>query len=82
MALSVAGMGLVIAHVAVAGTGPEADEGTLARVWWLLMLAQLPLVASFAITQLPRSPRPALIVLALQGSAVIANLAAVRWFNL
>lgn len=75
-------MGLVMAHVAAAGAGPEADEGTLARIWWLLMLAQVPLVAFFALTHLPRSPRPALLVLALQVAGVIANLAAVRWFNL
>ena len=80
--MSVAGIALVIVHVAVAGAGPEADEGTLARLWWLLMLAQVPLVAFFALTHLPRSPRPALLVLAVQGAAVIANLAAVRWFNL
>lgn len=82
MALSLAGLALVLGHVAVSGAGREADEGTAARVWWLLMAAQIPLVGFFAITWLPRAPRMALLVLALQAAAVLANLAAVRFFDL
>ena len=82
LAMSIAGLALVLGHVAVSGAGPEADEGTAARLWWLLMGAQLPVVAWFAITWLPRAPRMVLLVLALQAAAVIANLAAVRYFNL
>ncbi|MEO8639346.1 MAG: hypothetical protein ABI458_05470 [Chloroflexota bacterium] len=80
--MSAGGIALVLAHVAVAGPGPEADEGTAARLWWLLMAAQVPGVALFAFRYLPRAPRSALLVLALQAAAVMANLAAVRWFNL
>jgi hypothetical protein len=82
LALSLAGLALVLGHVAVSGAGREADEGTAARVWWLLMAAQIPLVGFFAITWLPRAPRMALLVLALQAAAVLANLAAVRFFDL
>jgi len=82
LAMSVAGVTLVAVHVAVAGAGPEADEGTAARLWWLLMAAQVPVVAFFALRYLPRFPRAALLVLALQAGAVMANLAAVRLFNL
>ena len=82
LAMSLVGIVLVLGHVAVAGAGPEADEGTLARVWWLLMAAQVPVVAFFALTQLPRTPRPALVVLAVQSAGILANLAAVRLFNL
>ena len=82
LALSIAGLVLVFGHVAVSGAGREADEGTAARVWWLLMALQVPLVAFFAVTWLPRAPRTALAVLALQIVGVIANLAAVRYFDL
>jgi len=82
LAMSIAGLALVLGHVAVSGAGPEADEGTAARLWWLLMGAQVPVVAWFAITWLPRAPKIALFVLALQVAAVLANLAAVRYFNL
>ncbi len=82
LAMSIAGLALVLGHVAVSGAGPEADEGTAARLWWLLMGAQVPVVAWFAITWLPPAPKIALFVLALQVAAVLANLAAVRYFNL
>ena len=57
LAMSVAGVALVLGHVAVSGTGPQADEGTAARLWWLLMGAQVPIVAWFAITWLPGNAR-------------------------
>lgn len=82
VATSLAAIALVLVHVGVAGAGPEADEGTAARLWWLLMAAQLPVMAFFALSYLPRAPMPALLVLALQVAAVAANLTAVRWFNL
>jgi hypothetical protein len=82
LAMSIAGLALVVGHVAASGSVPETDEGTAARLWWLLMGLQVPLVAWFAITWLPRAPRAALLVLALQAAAVLANLAAVRYFNL
>jgi hypothetical protein len=82
LAMSLAGLALILGHVAVSGAGPEADEGTAARLWWLLMTAQVPVVALYAITWLPRAARAALLVLALQASGVLANLAAVRYFNL
>jgi len=82
LAMSIAGLALVLGHVAVSGAGPEADAGTAARLWWLLMGAQVPVVAWFAITWLPRAPKIALFVLALQVAAVLANLAAVRYLNL
>jgi hypothetical protein len=80
--MSLAGLTLVLGHVAVSGGGREADEGTAARLWWVLMAAQVPVVAFFAIAWLPRAPRPALLVLALQVIAVLANLATVRFFDL
>lgn len=82
LAMSLAGLALILRHVLVSGPGPEADEGIEARLWWLLMGAQVPVVAWFASTWLPRAPRSALLVLALQAAAVLANLAAVRSFHL
>jgi hypothetical protein len=82
LAMSIAGLALVLGHVAVSGGVPETDEGTAARLWWLLMGAQVPVVAWFAITWLPQAPTTALVVLASQAAAVLANLAAVRYFNL
>jgi len=55
----------------------EADEGTTAHLWQLLMVKQLPVLAFFAIKWLPRAPGQTLKVLALQAGAVLANLAVV-----
>lgn len=81
LAMSIAGLALVLGHIA-AGGGREADEGTAAWLWWLLMGAQVPVVAIFALEWLPRARSMALLVLASQAAAVLANLAAVRFFDL
>ena len=81
LALSIAALALVLGHVASGGVR-EADEGTAAHLWQLFMAAQVPLVLLFALLWLPRAPRQALVVLALQVTVVLANLAALSYFNL
>ena len=77
VAMSLVALALVIVHVAMFGAAREPDEGTAAHLWQLLMAAQVPIIAFFAATWLPRSPRPAARVLALQAVAVLAALAPV-----
>jgi hypothetical protein len=48
------------------------DEGVVARLWQLLMLAQLAAIAVFLLRWAPRAPRPALLMLALQVFACLA----------
>ena len=81
LVLSVAALALVLGHVASGGVR-EADEGTAAHLWQLFMAAQPPLLALFAIGWLPRAPRAALLVLTLLVAAVLANVVALRYFNL
>jgi hypothetical protein len=81
LALSLAGLALVLGHVATGGAR-EADEGTAAHLWQLFMAAQAPLIGLFAAIWLPRAPRAAALVLALLAVAVLANLAALRFFDL
>jgi hypothetical protein len=73
LAMSCAALSLVLGHVALFGATPEADEGAAAHLWQLLMAGQIPVIAFFALTWLPRTPRPALLVLMLQ---VVVGLAA------
>ena len=80
--MSCAALATVLIHIAVFGAAREADEGTAAHVWQLLMAAQVPIVAFFAITWLPRAPRQALPILALQAVAVLAALAPVYFLGL
>ena len=81
LAMSCAALAIVLGHIAMSGVGREADEGTAAHLWQLLMAGQLPVVAFFAIEWLPRSPRQALLVLALQAGAALAALAPVFLLN-
>ena len=82
LAMSFAALATVLVHVAMFGVAREADEGTAAHIWQILMAAQIPIVAFFAIKWLPRTPRQALLVLTLQGGAALAALAPVFFLNL
>lgn len=59
----------------------QADEGTEAHLFQLLLAAQLPVIAYFAVTYLPRQPRQSLVVLALQALAGIAALSTVYYLE-
>ena len=69
-------------QIALHGTARQADEGAAAHLWQLLMAAQVPPIAFFAIRWLPQSPKYALTINALQVVAAVAALAPVyllRW---
>jgi hypothetical protein len=82
LAMSFAALATVLVHVALFGVAREADEGTAAHIWQILMAAQVPIVAFFAIKWLPRTPGQAVLVLALQGGAALAALAPVFFLKL
>jgi hypothetical protein len=82
VAFSLAALALAVGHVAMFGVVREADEGAAAHSFQLLMGAQAPIAAFFAIKWLPRCPRQALPVIALQVGAALAALAPVFYFNL
>ena len=82
VAMSLGALAVVAASIALNGVVHEADEGTAAHLWQLLIAGQLPIVAFFAIKWLPRSPRQALQVLALQAGAGLAALAPVYFLHL
>ena len=81
LAMSGAALAIVIVHIVLFGVARQEDEGTAAHLWQLLMAGQLPVVAFFALKWLPRSPRQALLVLALQTGAALAALAPVFLLN-
>lgn len=80
--MSLAALALVLGHVALSGAVHQADEGATAHIFQLLIAAQLPLVAFFAIKWLPRAPRVSLCVLAIQVAGILVALGPVRIFNL
>jgi DNA-binding CsgD family transcriptional regulator len=75
--MSLGAFATVILYVAIFGTARQTDEGTAAHIWQLLMAGQIPIILFFAIKWLPRTPRQALLVLALQGGAALMALAPV-----
>ena len=82
IAMSATALALVLGHVAIFGVVHEADEGTAAHLWQLLMAGQVPAVGYFALKWLPRPPGKALRVLALQFVAALAACGPVYWFKL
>jgi hypothetical protein len=81
LGMSLAAIALLGGYVAMFGLGATEpaghDEGAAARIFQLLLVAQLPVIGFFALKWLPRAPRQALLVLALQGGAGLAALATV-----
>jgi hypothetical protein len=82
VAMSAAALATVLIHIVRFGVAREADEGTAAHLWQILMAGQLPIIALFAIKWLPKNPKAALGVLALQAVAGLAALAPVFYLGL
>jgi hypothetical protein len=81
VAMSVVALAIVIGYAVMFGTARQADEGTAAHLWQLLMAGQVPIVAFFAIKWLPAQPKQALMVLAVQVAAALAAMFPVWWFQ-
>ena len=77
LAISIFLLALAARYVAMHGVVSQADEGTEAHLFQLLMPVQLQVMGYFALTWLPRGPRLAVPVLALQAAAAAAVLVAV-----
>jgi len=77
LAMSFGALATVLIYVAMFGPAPQEDEGTAAHIWQILMAGQIPIIVFFALKWLPRNPKEALLVLVLQGSAVLMALAPV-----
>jgi len=80
--MSLAPLAMVLGTVAVFGVVHETDEGATAHIFQILIVAQVPIVAFFAVKWLPRSPRQALLVMSLQAGAALAALASVFFLGL
>ena len=72
--MSLTALGIVVGYLASNGPAPQADEGTAAHLWQLLMAAQIPIVLFFACKWLPQAPRQGALALALQVGVALAAL--------
>jgi len=77
LVFSAAALAIVIGHVALYGVTRGGDEGAAAHLFQLLLAAEVPIVAYFALRWLPRDGKAGWTVLALQLGAVVVALAPV-----
>jgi hypothetical protein len=77
VAMSIGALATVSIYLAAHGPAPQADEGAAAHVWQLLMGVQAPIVLFFVLRWVPRSPRQAVPIVALQVGAALAAMAPV-----
>jgi len=71
--------------IAIAFLGPpvrEANEGVGAHLFQLWLLLESFMLGFFAVTWLPRAPKQALLILAMQVVVALASCAPVFYFNL
>ena len=80
--MALAALGVVLGHIAFAGTARQADDGAAAHLFQLLLAGQLPIIAFFAVRWVRRQPVQASAILALQVLAGLAACAPVWYFNL
>ena len=81
LAMSLAALAMILGYVAMFGIVQNKDEGTPARIFQLIMLAQLPIAGYFAITWLPKQPKQSLIVLGLQAVTWIIPIVTIMWLE-
>ena len=79
--MSGAALAIVLGYAAMFGVARQADEGTAAHIWQLLMAGQVPIIGFFVVKWLPIKPRQSLQVLALQIGAALAAMFPVWWFR-
>jgi hypothetical protein len=80
--MSLAALTAVLFQIVTFGTAPQRDEGTMAHIWQLLMAGQVPILIFYAFRWLPRAPKIALQVIAVQlsaGAAAIVPVYLLRW---
>jgi len=81
LVMSLAALTYLLVYVAIFGIVHQADEGTPAHIFQLIMIAQVPIISYFAIKWLPEKPKQSLLILAVQVVAWIIPIVAVIWFE-
>ena len=71
LGMSFLALALILGYVAMFGIVHNEDEGAPARIFQLIMVAQLPITAFFGLRWITQKPKETLIVLVVQ---VIARI--------
>lgn len=83
LAMSFAALAMIVVFVAINGfaSSGNGDEGAPARIFQLIMVAQLPIAGYFALKWLPKQPKQSLMVLALQAVAWIIPIVTIMYLE-
>jgi hypothetical protein len=76
--MSIGALVLVGIQIAMHGVQPERDEGVVAHLWQLLVVAQVPIIGFFAYRWLRPYPKQGVPVLVAQLLAVASALVPVH----
>jgi cell division protein FtsW (lipid II flippase) len=82
VAMSLAILAMVLTTLGLSGAVRQEDEGTQAHIFQIWLILEGVLVTVFAVAWVPRRPRQALVVLAIQILCVLAACAPVFYFRL
>ena len=77
LVMSLVALAMVLGHAAIFDIVVEADEGTAAHIFQLLIILQVPFIGFLAFRWLPIAPRQTFIFIVLQVSAVLTAIVAV-----
>ncbi len=66
LAMSCTSLAILLGYIAIWGITRQEDEGIAAHLFQLLMGGQVPIIIFFTLKWVPKNPKPALIILALQ----------------
>jgi len=83
LAMSFVALAMIVVFVAINGfaSSGNGDEGAPARIFQLIMVAQLPIAGYFAVKWLPKQPKQSLMVLALQAVAWIIPIVTIIYLE-
>ena len=81
VAMSLIALAIVVIHAVRYGIVHEADEGTSAHLFQILMVAQVPVIGWFVVRWLPRERGRTLRMMAVQVVAIAAAFAAVYFLT-
>ena len=82
LAMSLFALGIVLVHFTIFGIVEETDEGTAAHIFQLLMVGQIPFVASLTFRWLVIAPRQTLFFIIFQVIAALTAIMAVFFLTL
>jgi cell division protein FtsW (lipid II flippase) len=82
VAMSLAILAMVLTTIGISGAVRQEDEGTQAHIFQIWLILEVVLVTVFAVEWVPRRPKQALMVLAIQILCVLATCAPVFYFRL